>query len=126
MRLALIQSWVEAVSWQTCFIVPLKWDYQTPSDGHSSGSSQVYLLVFQEPTIALSKFCELQHSEHIQMCRGNRQPASRAAVTAPAQISLGPWNGGMQHFSSQWVRVLLCTTTPLPNHTGAQHAVVAT
>ncbi len=38
-RLALIWNWVEAVSWQACLITPLKWDYQTHSDGHSSGST---------------------------------------------------------------------------------------
>lgn len=60
-----------------------------------------------------------------QICNAIHQPASRAAVSTPAQFSFGPRDGGMQHLSSQWVCIFFLTTNPLSHHSRPQHWIKA-
>ena len=90
-RLALIRNWVEALWWKACLITPLKWDYQTHSDGHSSGSrshsrkSTSSFLKSQQWLREISPNFKVTHTHNIIMLKCNGNHYLPAGLLSPLQ-----------------------------------------
>lgn len=76
------------------------------------------------------KITSLDLSPHALLTTNNTQNLRRHFISpssgARAIIFIFPlfiftsWNWGLEHFSSQWVSIILFSTNPFSNHTGSQ------